>query len=77
MGSSVSIRDSLVKEIVTRGRQLTKVVSWASSWGTVDLLSHSRPWDESTDSRPPFPDSGDGDVEFQGLPFFLANIVFL
>ena len=33
---SVSIRDSLIKQIVTRGRQLTKFVLWASSLGTVD-----------------------------------------
>ena len=36
---SVSIRDSLVKQIVTRGRQLTKVVLWASSWAPW-TLSH-------------------------------------
>ena len=34
---SVSIRDSLVKQIVTRGTQLTKVVLWDSSLGTIDL----------------------------------------
>ena len=42
---------------VTRGRQLTKVVLWAASLGTGDPLPHSRPWDESTVSRPPFPES--------------------
>ena len=55
---SVSTRDSLIKQIVTRGRQLTEVVSWASSLGIVDPLQHSRPWDESTVSRLSFPDSG-------------------
>ena len=35
---SVSTRDSLIKEIVTRGRQLTKVVLQAFSLGTVDPL---------------------------------------
>ena len=40
---SVSIRDSLIKQIVTRGRQLTKVVLWAPSLGTVGPLPHSRP----------------------------------
>ena len=35
---SVSIRDSLVKQVVTRGRQLTKVVLWAAALGTVDLV---------------------------------------
>ena len=54
----VSIRDSLVKQIVTRGRQLTKVVLWAASLGTMDRLPHSRAWDESTVSRLSFPDSG-------------------
>ena len=53
---SVSIRDSLVKQIVTRGRQLTKVVLGASSLGTVDPLLPFRPWDESTVSRLSFPD---------------------
>ena len=52
---SVSIRDSLIKQVVTRGRQLTKL--WAFSLGTIDL-PHSRPWDESTVSRLSFPDSG-------------------
>ena len=33
---SVSTRDPLVKQIVTRGKQLTKVVLWAFSLGTVD-----------------------------------------
>ena len=55
---SVSIRDSLIKQIVARGRQLTKVVLWASSLGTGDPLPRSRPWDESTVSRLSFPDSG-------------------
>ena len=55
---SVSTRDSLIKQIVTRGRQLTEVVSWASSLGIVDPLQHSRPWDESTVSRLSFPGSG-------------------
>ena len=35
---SVSIRYSLIKEIVSRSRQLTRVVLWASSLGTVDPL---------------------------------------
>ena len=35
---SVSTRDFLVKQIVTRGRQLTKGVLWASSLGTVGPL---------------------------------------
>ena len=48
---SLSIRDSLWKQIVTRGRQLTKVVWWASSLGTVDPLLLFRPWDESTVSK--------------------------
>ena len=39
---SVRIRDSLVKQIITRSRQLTKVVLWAPSLGTVDPLPHSR-----------------------------------
>ena len=56
---SVSIRDSLIKQVVTRGRQLTKVVLQASSLGTLDPVPHSRPWDESTVSRLSFPDSGD------------------
>ena len=38
---SVSIRDSFVKQIVTRGRQLTKVVLWAPSLGTGGPLPHS------------------------------------
>ena len=41
----LSTRDSLVKQIVTRGRQFTKVVVWASL-GTVDPLPTFRPWDE-------------------------------
>ena len=36
---SVSIRDSLIKQIVMRGRQLTKVVLWASYLGSVDPSS--------------------------------------
>ena len=40
---SVNIRDSLIKQIVTRGRQLTKVILWASSLGTVDPVLHCRP----------------------------------
>ena len=52
---SVSIRDSLVKQIVTRGRQLTKVVLWAASLSTVDPVSPLKPWDESTVSKPFFP----------------------
>ena len=55
---SVSIRDSLIKQVVTRGRQLTKVVLWVSSLGTVDPLPHFRPWDESTVSRLSLTDSG-------------------
>ena len=55
---SVSIRDSLVKHIVARGIQLTKVVLWNSSLGTMDPLPHSRPWGESIVSRLSFPDSG-------------------
>ena len=39
---SVRIRDSLVKQIITISRQLTKVVLWAPSLGTVDPLPHSR-----------------------------------
>ena len=39
---SVSIRDFPVKQIVTRGIQLTKVLG-VSSLGTVDPLPHSRP----------------------------------
>ena len=35
---SVSSRDPLVKQIVTRGRQLTKAVLWAFSSGTVDPI---------------------------------------
>ena len=35
---SVNTRDSLGKRTVTRGRQLTKVVLWASALGTVDRL---------------------------------------
>ena len=45
---SVSIRESLIKQVVTRGRQLTKVVLCAASLGTVDPFPHSRPWDESS-----------------------------
>ena len=35
---SVSTKDSLIKQIVTRSRQLTKVVLWVFSLDTVDLL---------------------------------------
>ena len=50
---SVRIRDSRVKEIVTRGRQLIKVVLWAAL-GTVDLVLF------------PLPDLG-MNTQFQGL----------
>ena len=52
---SVSTRDPLVKQIVTRGRQLTEVVSWTFSLDTVDFLLPSRPWDECTISKAFFP----------------------
>ena len=56
---SVSIRGSLVKQMVAKGRQLTKVVLWASSLGAVDSLF--------------FPHPGLGtDTQFQG---FLSQIV--
>ena len=45
---SGSTRDSLTTQIVSRDRQLTKVVLWASSLGTMDPLLHCRPWDKSS-----------------------------
>ena len=54
---SVSVRDSLLKQRVTRGRQLTKGALW-DSLGTVVPLPCSRPWDEYTISRLSFPNSG-------------------
>ena len=56
---SESIRDSLVKQIVTRGRQLTEVVLWAAALGTGDVLLL------------PFPGLG-MKAQFQG---FLSQIV--
>ena len=35
---SLSTRDLLIKQIVTRGRELTTVVLWASALGTVEPL---------------------------------------
>ena len=52
---SVSIRDSLVTQIVTRGSQLTKVVLCASSLGTRGPFPPFRPWDENTVSKAFFP----------------------
>ena len=76
---SVSIKDSLIKQIVTRGGQLTKVVIWASSLGTVDPLPRSRPWDENTGflsfflPRLSFPGGGNATQNFKDFPPFLLT----
>ena len=73
---SLSIRNSLIKQIVSRGGQLTKVVLWAASLGTMDPFPPFRPWDEHTVSKAFFPREWKHSIEFQGLPSSRANIVF-
>ena len=66
----------VVKQIVSRGGQLTKVVLWAASLGTMDPFPPFRPWDEHTVSKAFFPREWKHSIEFQGLPSSRANIVF-
>ena len=63
---SVSIRDSLLKRIVTRGRQLTKVVLWASSFGTLSCLSDLGM--NTQFQKLSFPDSGNDTQNFKDCP---------
>ena len=54
---SVSVRDSLLKQRVTRGRQFTTVVLWASSFGLCGL-SRIPGLGMKAVSRLSFPDGG-------------------
>ena len=76
---SVSIRDSLVKQIVTRGRQLTKIVLWAFSLGILgplffpllDLRMNTQ------FQRLSFPDSGHNTHGTSRAPLLCAITAFL
>ena len=58
---SVSTRDPLVKQTVTRGRQLTKAVLWAFPLGTVNPLFVLLPdLGMNTQFQRLSPDSGNG-----------------